>query len=138
MTNKKELVFMPGQSINIRRVTTRWWSRVVVLEHSVAMVVIKWLWWTHRVAHWMVVVNDLIFFFWRLSKESILDKGGVGHFAVAAGFPLGCWALSLGWGWGGWGRLNMVMKNIVVTWSFVVIMTMVVAVVVTVCPTSQV
>ena len=84
MTNKKEIVFMPGQSINIRRVSTRWGSRVVVLDHSVAaMVVIKWLWRTHRVAHRMVVVNDLIFFFWRLGKESILDKGGVGHFAVA-------------------------------------------------------
>ena len=130
-------MLIPGQSINISRVTTRWGgSRVVVLDHSVAMVVIKWLWWTHRVAHWMVVVNDLIFFFWRLSKESILDKGGVGHFAVA-GFPLGCWPL-FGRGWG-WSRLNnMVMKNIVVTWSFVVIMTMVVAVVVTVCRTSQV
>ena len=32
----------------------------------------------------------------------------------------------------------VVMKNIVVTWSFVVIMTMVVAVVVTVCRMSQV
>ena len=138
MTNKKEVVFMPGQSINISRVTPRWGSRVVVLDHSVAMVVIKWLWRTHRVTYRMVVVNDLIFFFWRLGKQSILDKGGVGHFAVA-GFPLGCWSLFLGRGWGGWGRLNMVvMKNIVVTWSFVVIMTMVVAVVVTVCPTSQV
>ena len=87
-------------------------------------------------AHRMVVVNDLVFFFWRLSKESILDKGGVGHFAVA-GFPLGCWPLFLGRGWG-WGRLNMVMKNIVVTGCFVVIMTMVVALVVTVCRTSQV
>ena len=130
-------MFIPGQSINISRVTTRWGSRVVVLDHSVAaLVVIKWLWRTHRVAHRMVVVNDLIFFFWRLSKESILDKGGMGHFAVA-GFPLGCWSLFLGRGWG-WGRLNMVMKNVVVTGCFVVIMTMVVAVVVTVCRTSQV
>ena len=83
-------------------------------------------------AHGVVVVNDLILFFWRLSKKSILDKGGMGHFAVA-GFSLGCRPPFPRWGWGwGWSRLHMVMKDIMVTWCFVVIMAMLMAVVVTV------